>query len=69
MNWDVGGGSFASVSICTAMAVARWSLVLLAMVRFPSSEECISVSSSKDDATEKRLYKKLYFRGKKIETF
>ena len=66
MNWDVGGGSFASVSICTAMAVARWSLVLLAMVRFPSSEECISVSSSKDDANIPRKDKtKIYSMAEK----
>ena len=59
MNWDVGGGSFASVSVCTALVVVRWraswSLVLLAMLWFPSSddcvEDCISVSSSKDGTT------------------
>ena len=45
----MSGGSFASVSVCTAMVMARWraswSLVLLAMLWFPSSEDCISVSS------------------------
>jgi hypothetical protein len=24
VNWDVGGGSFASVSVCTAIVVVRW---------------------------------------------
>ena len=59
VNWDVGGGSIASISVCNALVVVRWraswSLVLLAMIWFPSSdncvEDCISVSSSEGGTT------------------
>jgi hypothetical protein len=59
VKWDVGGGSFASVSVCNALIVvhcrASWSLVLLAMLWFSSSddcvEDCISVSLSEGGTT------------------
>ena len=62
VDWDAGGGSLGSVSVCTALVVVRWraswSLVLLAMIWFPSSdncvEDCISVSSSEGGTTRVR---------------
>jgi hypothetical protein len=61
VKWDVGGGSFASISVCNALVVVRWraswNLVLLyiSMLWFPSFddsvEDCISVSSSEGGTT------------------
>ena len=71
MGWDVGGGSFVSFSISSAVDVVRWrasrraswraswSLVLLAMLWSPSSEDCTSVPPSEGDTSSvKRLVKK-----------
>ena len=62
VDWDAGGGSLGSVSVCTALVVVRWraswDFVLLAMLSYPSSDDCVedftSVSTSEGGTTRAR---------------
>ena len=51
MNWDAGGGSFASVTVCNALVVVRWraswslALLYISMLWFPSSDVVLRIVS------------------------